>query len=384
MRKEKNIIIAVYSHPEFYPPILNLIECISPHFDHIVVLSRNVLKSEWEYPKNVTLVTVGNFQNIRASEKANVLKKILFFLNFSIHLWRLITRYNPKWIHLNDTIPLFSYSTLSHFLRFKTKVWYHNHDVVAINELRKFSIGWYAAKNEPQIFPHLDIFSLPSQDRKLFFPMSTFKGKYFFLPNLPSLKIYNQVVQKKLEGSFVKLIYQGEVGKGHGLEFLCTLVGTKIEGKIIVLHIVGNVTTTFKSLLLAHITNPEYKDYLIFHNRVAYKNLHYITNSCNVGIAILEPLGINYQTAATASNKIYEYAACSLPILYFNNEYYNTHLGKYKWALPTDLTEDALHKAITQIINNYEHLSKQARIDFEKCLNFEKNMESVLCHINCN
>ena len=51
----KHITILIYAHPELYPPTLSAIEELSQIADTIDVVTRNMLASNWEYPKNVRI-----------------------------------------------------------------------------------------------------------------------------------------------------------------------------------------------------------------------------------------------------------------------------------------------------------------------------------------
>lgn len=106
--RENNIVIGVFSHPEFYPPTLNAIQELSKIFDNVYVLSRNVLVSEWDYPSNVKLVASGKYCTIRESEQKNVIQKFFSFFYFTFHLFKLIRKIKPAYIQVCDAIPLFS------------------------------------------------------------------------------------------------------------------------------------------------------------------------------------------------------------------------------------------------------------------------------------
>ena len=158
--RENSIVVAVYSHPEFYPPTLNAIQELSKQFDTVFVLSRNVMKSEWVYPKNVQLIKSGKYRSIRSSENTNTFIKAISFLMFTLHFFKLIVKEKPQFVMVCDVIPLFSLFLIKKIITNKTKIWYHNHDVAEIGLCRKYSIGWFASKNENKMFPFIDIFSL--------------------------------------------------------------------------------------------------------------------------------------------------------------------------------------------------------------------------------
>src|SRR5664279_3746457 len=89
MNGDKNLItVAIYTHPEFYPPLLNAIDELSGDFDELRVVTRNLYVSRWKYPDNVQLIYSGQAVEINASEKASTGWKIKSFLDFTRALHR--------------------------------------------------------------------------------------------------------------------------------------------------------------------------------------------------------------------------------------------------------------------------------------------------------
>jgi hypothetical protein len=117
---------------------------------------------------------------------------------------------------------------------------------------------------------------------------------------------------------------------------------------------------------------------------VSYINLPNVTSQSHIGIAVLIPKSINFKTASLASNKIYEYAACGLPILYFNDPHYKEYLTQFEWAFATDLSLESIENCILEIMSNYDYYAKKARDDFESKLHFEKIFEPVKLYLDGN
>ena len=153
------------------------------------------------------------------------------------------------------------------------------------------------------------------------------------MPNYPTVKFYSKFFKEQNKNiGKPKLIYQGTVSEGHGLEQICFL----IKNMNCELQVVGRIDYEYKTKLTQLCDNEN----LIFHGQISYNNLPFITSNCNIGLAINVANNVIYKTGDTASNKIYEYAACGLPILYFDNEHYRKYLDKYEWAFATDLSEE--------------------------------------------
>ena len=380
-QKQITIMAAIYYHPEAYPPTINAITLLSK-FAQIEILYRPHLENNWQFPESVHLHPSGNQIDIRDQEKSGLAKKITFFICFVWRLRRLIIKKNPNVLLLYDSIPLFAYRLLFWSLKKKPFIWYHSHDISEPNKSRKYSIGWWAAKSEGKIFPKIDLFTLPAIERIKYFPLNNLKGVWMFLPNLP-LKSFYEGFNKahKIHSNPVRLIYQGSISEGHGLESIIETLYSNQYNQRIELHLIGQVSDHYKQHLIDLAQDHNVLSQTIFHNSVPYKILPSITVSCDIGIAIHEPSDVIYQTGGTASNKIYEYAACGLPILFYKNEHYLNHLSKYKWAVPTDLNSESIQKSVNYIIDNYSELSEQAKSDFMTNLNFENHFSPVLTHL---
>lgn len=332
----------------------------------MIVIHRNFLIPSWSYPQNCELVPVGKLIDVKASMNKSVFIKLFYFVSYTLTLLKEIKKNKPTHVLLYDYFPMLSCYLIRPLESKKIKFWYHNHDVAEANQNRKYSLGWYAIRAEKVMFKYLSFFTYPSKERLPHFNVKSFTGISLHLPNYPSIAVYDQYKSKYTKGETVKLIYQGTVSPGHGLEQIANFIGVK--NKNINLHIAGRTPENFKQLLDENLNDSR----LQFEGYVPYKELPKLTESCHIGIAINLPMGIIYQTGGAASNKIYEYAACGLPILYYDNEHYNKYLSQYEWAFATDLSEDSLEQCIKKITENYDFLSNKAKQDFRETFNFEK------------
>src|ERR1700730_1925355 len=168
MNSKKNLVIAIYSLPDYYPPTLNAIEYLSGQYDSISILHRNLTGSSWNYPANVRLITPKKLYSVKEVENANIFKKIFWFLQFTLDFFSVINRVRPDTILIYDSLPVLSYQLIQSFIKRPKILWYHNHDVIDPQYVRKWSISWLAWKTEKWIFPKLNIFSLPSMERRDF------------------------------------------------------------------------------------------------------------------------------------------------------------------------------------------------------------------------
>ena len=301
-----------------------------------------------------------------------------FFLKFTLNLFLITIRNKPKVILLYDVIPLFSFSLIRPFIFSPYLLWYHNHDVSELDKNKKISIGSMAAQNQSKMFPYLDVFSLPALDRMKYFPMDKLKGRFFYIPNFPSKNFYSSFQNKGFNNlDPIRIIYQGAIGVGHGIENIMEIMDNKIHNKYIQLILKGFISDEYKSIIIKKAIQLKINDRIEFIGISAYQDVPKLTTTCHIGIGIHTKNDTMNKTLGTASNKLYEYAACGLPILYYDNEHFKNHLGKYEWAFATDLTQESLKGCIETIISNYDNFSKKAIEDFNEYLNFENYFSQV-------
>lgn len=370
------VLAAIYTHPEFYPPTINLVEALAGEGHLVTILCSNNAKEISHYANGIDVVSIGDFIPIRSVGQRSTLEKVKHWLSYTLGMRRLLR--HTDMVILYDPIPLLSYRIASIFLKKPRIVWYHNHDIMEIEHQRKYSISWWAAKNEPRVFPKLDIFSLPAEERKAFFPMDKLKGKYIYLPNFPSLRRYGSLNSSQKSDTEWRIIFQGSIGPGHGIEEICQLLPMEYEHKPVKLLLKGFVSDEFKQGINAILETRRAMESVEWVGVTSYEALAPLTAGCHLGIAIFTGKDVMNRTLGTASNKIYEYVASGVPILYYKDEHFNKYLKKYDWAIETNLSENSLKASIEYAFNKSEELSNCQKRDFNQNLNFEKHFQNSL------
>lgn len=379
-----NLVIGIYYHPEAYPPTLNAVSELSKCFDSITIVHRPHLKGTWQYPVNVQAIASGSYITSVGQEQSSLISKVNFFRQFVFDLLGAINRSKADVVLLYDVHALFAYHLVRRFIQKKHLAWYHNHDVFELKDQRKHSIGWYACKAEQKIFSKLQLFTLPTQERLSYFPMNEFRGNYFVIPNYPSLQFYSRFYHpKKLNGE-VRLIFQGRIHEGHGLEEIIPLLAEKTGNRQLQLVLKGHCPEDYKQKLLAQASALDVTQMISFEGFTPYEEVPRLSSSCHIGIGIFSKKETMHVTLGTASNKLYEYAAVGLPVLYLDEEHFNRYLQQYNWAFPVKLTTESIRKAIVAIIDNYEYYSASAHESFSKSLNFEEFFMPVKQYLENN
>jgi glycosyltransferase involved in cell wall biosynthesis len=370
------LVVALYYHPEVFPPTLNAVSELSKCFGEITLVFRPHIRGTWQYPSNVKQNPSGSLISSSAQEQSPVVKKIFFFLQFTWVLFKACLK-RPGVVLLYDPIALFAYRIIKPFLFFRPVVWYHNHDIAELQKLRKFSVGWFACREEKTIFDKIDIFTLPAAERLQFFPMDKFKGKYFIVPNYPAIGFYGPFYQAKKAGPEIKLLFQGRIGEGHGLEEIIPLLTKQIGEKSVKLVLKGYCEEAYKDQLIKLAAAHQAEDRVIFIGFTPYAEVPAVTASCDIGIGIFSKMEVMHVTLGSASNKLYEYAAVGLPVLYLSERHFSAYLGKYEWAFPVQLSSESIYAQVELIMKNYSYYSSCAHKSFMETLNFENCFRQV-------
>jgi len=378
----KTVLVSIYAHPEGYPPTLNCIEQLSGFYENVILLGRNVQRKAWNYPENCEVFFSSQYIDGRQADNKSLVRKIIFFINFLKLLLTKAIKNKPELILVYDPMALFAYSLIRKFLNFPHRVWYHNHDVLNLTDVRKFSVQWWAGKYEGIAFKWLDIFSLPSEERKQHFPINKLKGKYFLIPNFPSRSFLGKFYKSKEIKNIIKIIYQGAIAEGHGFEEIMSILNHSINGKSLELTLIGIIHKPYREHLNALAIKYNCLDKFKIEPFKPYKELPAITAVHHIGIGIYALNSNFHLSLGKASNKIYEYACLGLPILVYDNNHYREHIGMYPWVKFTDLSQRSLIECIQSIVENYEILSKKAHGDFNAQLNFEVQFDEVKQYLN--
>ena len=370
----KRVVVSIYLHPEYFPPTINAINSLSEICEELVVVTNNNSKDDFFIGNNIKFVKLGQYLSPIEFEQKSLAYKILFFAKFTLTFLKCAISKKTDLVLMYDSIPLFSFFFFCRIIKKSTISWFHSHDMPMRDKLKKYSIGWFSAEYELKALNKVSIFSLPTSDRLKYYPNISSKVKYFELPNFPSQKIYNDSNESETQkGDDIKIIYQGTIGWGHSIEEIVMLLNQDINGKKVSLTLKGKVKADYKEAINKLAESYGVMSKINWIGVGPYKEVQNITKEHHIGIAI--HLGDIPQ--GTASNKIYEYAACGLPALVYDNEQFRKHLGGYNWAVFTDGTVASLKSAVEYCDNNFEQLSKSAKKDFNSIFFFEKNFSKI-------
>ena len=380
LHKGASLKIAVVNRtaPENYPPTLNAISrwCRDDQVSAVLVLAPNIEFSDWQYPiKARRIVCNARRMSVEAVMRLSAPAKILRFLNFTRMLLRILSTERPEVIMLIDEGPVLAYRWIRRLLpkNYRPVLWYHNHDVV--ENPGRFNLTGQGVRAQFWLFPMLAAFTLPANERQRFFPMQSLRGIYAEIPNCPEREFYSRFFRPEFRpgatvGDDFRLVFQGAIGPGHGLEALLELAHSGRLERRLVLVLKGWAQPEYEIAIKRKVAELGLEAQFEWHGFGPYSEVPKLAASCHLGIAIHSGTDAMNTSLGRASNKIYEYAALGLPVLLFDSPHFREHLGAQKWALFTDISQVSLLECLQQILANYEELKNAAREDFLQTYNF--------------
>ncbi len=378
---KKTIAIFIYANPDHYPPTINAIHLLSQYFN-IVVIGRNQDSPSWVYPNNVKVYRLGKFSSVREREQNSAWDKLREYIKF-IQQASLLLK-DISLIYAYDTFG-FTAAYLSQLMKNKTlPIIYHNHDLNQQLFPLSSLTGW-VQRYEQKCLNKAKIIIFPSQERSLLFQKITgFNGQLMIIPNFPrkefwkNRKDFIDLISRRFQSP--QILLQGAISVKNSLQELIeslAFLDASIELKLI-----GNTWSDEEELMMNYSLMKIFAGRIKYFKPVPYSELSCHTWLATIGVCLYKKVDINHITMGTASNKIYEYAACGLPVVISDQPDYREHLAQESWvrfADPDDPQSIAL--AIQDILKNfetYQSLCLDARQAFEQKYNYELVFSSLL------
>lgn len=384
MRK-KSVGVLIYANPDDYPPTINAVHLLSKHFD-VVLIGRNQNLPYWEYPSNVKVHRLGQYTSVREREQASAVVKLWEYINFVAQASRLLK--DVSLIYAYDAFGFMAASLYQQWQRQKIPLIYHNHDLSNHPLLPLSSLSGWIQRGELKWVHKVDFAVFPSQARALLFKkLTNFNGQLMIVPNFPrkSFLEKHENLENLIWERFKKpqILLQGGISRQTSLLELMdslTLLDSYIELKLI-----GPIRVEEQDLIREFAAQKNAADRVKYFRPVPYNELPSHTWMAAIGVCLYKKTDLNHQTMGTASNKIYEYAACGLPAIVSDQPNYREYLGCETWvrfANPDD--HNSIASAVQNILSdfgNYQAMCLAARRAFEEKYNFESAFSPLLAKI---
>lgn len=379
--------IVIYFNPDYYPPTVNAVHLLSKHFD-VILIGRNYDPPNAEYPSNVTVHRLGKYTSIQERMKASSLAKFREYFNFVLQTRRL----------LKDVSLIYAYDAYAYTAAYLCRLSlprtipliYQNHEIEE-HLAGLFSLFGWVQRAERAWIHQADLVVFPDRDRATFFQKVTgLKKQPMIVPNFPRKSFFTlpenwvSIIPKRWHS--ICLFYRGSISDTSAMEEIVSGASlVKPFRNHISVKFVGFLNDGDRLKLQDWVEQLEMTDYFTYLGVLPYKDLQTPTILATIGFALYKNTSFDRLACATACNKIYEYAACGLPVIVSDFPTYRAFLGDETWvrfANPEDPL--AIAEAIQDLLSNfddYQEICLAARKAFVHKFNYEAVFAPLLTKI---
>lgn len=381
---KQTIGMLVYSNPDYYPPTVNAVHLLSEHFD-VILIGRNQDPPDVEYPSNVTVHRLGRYTSVRERGQASARAKFLEYINFVVQARHL----------LKDVSLIYAYDAYAYTAAYLCRLAplqpipliYQSHEIG--DQLSPLSslAGWVQRAERAWIH-QAKVIIFPDKDRAAFFQKATnLKEQPVIIPNFPLKsffclpKDWASVLQKRWES--ITLFYRGTISDTSAMREIVT--SASLLKKNVCIKFVGFLNETDAQELESWVNHLNMSPHFSYLGTLPYNDLTNKTLMATVGFAMYKNTSFDRVACVTASNKIYEYAACGVPVIVSDFPNYREYLSGEPWvhfANPDD--PQSIVSAIQDILSDFESYRKMclaARAAFEQKFNYEYAFSPIVSHI---
>ncbi|WP_271253144.1 glycosyltransferase [Pseudanabaena sp. Chao 1811] len=383
---KKKIGMIVYSNPDYYPPTVNAVYLLSEHFD-IVLIGRNQETPHWQYPSNVSVHRLGEYTSVKERVQRSAKEKLWEYTDFVIQSRRLLK--DVSLIYAYDTFAyIASYLSAIHIFK-KIPLIYHSHEIS--DKLSPLSsLSGFLQRIERKLIHHATIVVFPDKDRAIFFQTITnLKKTPLIVPNFPLKSVFQlqldwySVIPNRWQS--IIIFYRGTISNSSSM--LEIITSTTLINKDSHIKFVGFMNKEAAKEIDDLINTLQISKNFSYLGTIPYNDLQMHTLSSTIGFALYKNTSFDRVACVTACNKIYEYAACGLPVIVSDFPNYREFLCNESWvrfANPED--PHAIADAIKDILCDFEDYQKTcsaARQAFEERFNYEIVFFPLLTEIKC-
>jgi glycosyltransferase involved in cell wall biosynthesis len=367
----------LYMNPDCYPPTFNAAHLLSEHFD-VVLIGRNYDFPDGEYPPNVSVHRLGRYSPIQQRMNVSPWAKFWEYLNFVFQARHLL-----KGVSLIYAYDAYGYTAAYLCQRLLPKnipIIYQNYEIETKLPGLSSLTGW-VQRAERALINRAKLIVFPDEDRAVFFQKITnLKKTPIIVPNFPRKSFFTlsddwiSIIQERW--NLIALFYRGSISEISAMrEIIFAASLLKRFNRNIRVEFVGFLGKAEGRSLTNWVEQSEMSDSFSYLGVLPYKDLQIPTVSATVGFALHKNISFDRVACALACNKIYEYAACGLPVIVSDFSTYRDYLGDESWvrfADPEDPT--AIASAVQDILSDfkqYREMCLAARQAFEQKFNYE-------------
>jgi glycosyltransferase involved in cell wall biosynthesis len=376
------LLITIYANPDYYPPTVYAVRLLSCYFA-VHILCRNMDQPFQEWPPEVTIERFGEYASARAKEGANAAAKLIEYAKFAARTRVLIKQMRPAAIYSYDPYA-FVATMLGRVGRRPLPVIFHSHELPETQNLSWGSLENWVVRAALISTKSADAVVFPEKNRARHWLTAAADLRVpTIVPNCPDQRYFpapadwSDTIAARYRAREAVYVGYASADNGH-LDALRALAMT--DG--IRMRVIGGFRPEFEASFNELARELRVNERLSVDGWLALDELRARASRASVGLSIYKPVTKSLEYVASASNKLFEYAAMGLPVIVPNRENYRDFLGDAEWVTYADVEQpESFARALTSIFDDRERyvaMSRAARRAFETEYNYERVFEPLL------
>ncbi|MFZ0890312.1 MAG: glycosyltransferase [Candidatus Binataceae bacterium] len=379
------LLVVQYANPDYYPPTVNAVSLIRKAFE-VHLICRNADPPTCEWPANVEVERVGGFAAVREKEAAGPLAKLREFTSFVRAVARRRSALRPRLIYAYDIHALAAVFMSRREPNGSCPLVYQAHDQPEMEALPLSSLQTWIARYAMRKVRRAAMVVYPEKHRAQYYmqvardprppvvvPNCASRTLVPFNPDLPAL------IERRWRDR--QIIFTGTIGKGVGvLDAVRALASLDIGAR---LRLFGPIPEPAFSDEIRELARAlGLADRVSLEGWVPLESLVRHTMDAALGLVLYVGRELNDTFIASATNKLFEYAARGIPAVVPDNQNFREFLEGESWVAYADpASPQSLAAAIRTVFadrERYSAMCRAARRAFEEKYNYERVFAPVL------
>ena len=400
------LLAAIYHNPDYYPPTVNAITQLSAEF-RVTLVCRAIERPFRRWPAGVTIERCGasgpdasitidansieansiDANSIEAKISQGAIAKLAEYRGFRAALKRTVARERPRVIYAWDP-HAFAAAIAAGAPRAGIPIVYHLHELPEASRAALVSLqGWinrYALRATrlaaTVIFPEKNRaarYLARAGDARAALIVPNCPARDF----VPALPPWDDLIARRWRGR--ELLYMGTLGAANGNLEAVRALG--LLDPMIRLTMIGPAGASLGAAIAQLARAVGVAGRVALPGWIPHGELPARAIRAAAGLSLHKAVNRNLEFAASATNKIFEYAACGLPVIVPDRASYRELLEAEGWALFADPDDPAaIARTVDELFadrDRYAARCRAARRSFERRYHYELAFAPALARL---
>lgn len=379
-----SLLVCIYQNPDYYPPTFNAVRILSEYF-RVVVIGRNIRPCFAVWPNDVEVRRIGTYGDLDDKAAAGAIAKLAEYRSFARAIALALQEFAPVLVYAYD--PHAFEAVLRAGARVRAiPVIYHLHEMPEFAATQLTSLQTWIGRAALRHATAAATVIFPEANRASHYLAAAHDLRPpLIVPNCPARDFCPPLSESDVVALAMRrfagreVIYAGSLGDSHSnreaVRAMRRLPATRL------VHL-GWAPAGFADELRGLAADLKLTDRCAVESPVPHHQLAAPLLEAAVGLALHKPLDANLIHVATATNKLFEYAACAMPVVVPDLPNFHEFLTDEAWLAYADpFDPDSIARAIGSLLSdpeNYVRMSIAARRFFTDRFYYERAFAPVL------